>query len=90
MFLTVVDAAQLLARQGSQEDAHWVLDFGREHIPDYFQKRKVECDLSDDFVRRKAHKGEITAGLADEHGYLKLRAGSTLLPGARPVFNRRG
>lgn len=28
MFLTIVELAQLLARQGSLREAHWALDFG--------------------------------------------------------------
>lgn len=89
MFMTLVDLAQLLARQGSQEEARWVLDFGREHIPDYFKRRKVAIDTeAGDLYQRKAHSGEIAAGLADEKGNLKPRVGTTLLPGAQLIFSR--
>jgi len=89
MFLTIVELAQLLAHQGSLIDAHWALDFGREHIPEFFQMRSVaKHAMGGDFYSRKAHSGEIAAGLADEQGNLK-QIDQTLLPNSRPVLGWR-
>jgi hypothetical protein len=89
MFLTIVELAQLLAHQGSLRDAHWVLDFGREHIPDFFQMRKVaQHAIGGDNYARKAYKSEVAKGLADEQGNLK-EDDRNLLPNSRPVLGWR-
>lgn len=38
-FWTMVNTAQQLHRQGNAADAHWVLDFGRSVMPEYFTLR---------------------------------------------------
>jgi hypothetical protein len=89
MFLTIVELAQLLAHQGSLRDAHWVLDFGRHHIPDFFQMRKVaQHAIGGGSYLRKARRVEIAAGLADEQGNLK-QADRNLMLNSRPVMGWR-
>lgn len=89
MFLTIVELAQLLAHQGSLRDARWALDFGRHHIPDFFQMRKVaQHAIGGDLSMRKARRAEIAEGLADEQGYLK-QADRNLMPSSRPVMGWR-
>ena len=89
MFLTIVELAQLLAHQGSLRDARWALDFVREHIPDFFQMRKVpQHAIGGDNYARKAYKSEVAKGLADEQGNLK-EDDRNLLPNSRPVLGWR-
>jgi hypothetical protein len=89
MFLTIVELAQLLARQGSLREAHWALDFGRGYIPEFFQMHKVgNHAIGGDFINRKARISEINAGLADEHGNLK-QIDRALMPSSRPVLGWR-
>ena len=89
IFLTIVEPAQLLARQGSLRETHWALNFGRGNIPEFFQMRKVtDHAIGGEFVKRKARKSEINAGLADEQGNLK-QIDRILMPSPRPVLGWR-
>lgn len=94
MYGMLLDLARLLNRQGRTADAHWVLDFGRAHMPEQFRMRKsAEFSLSarDGGPRRKATRAEIAAGFADEQGNLKndidfLQRARHLLPNTKPIF----
>jgi hypothetical protein len=100
MFSAIGQLARQLAQQGLLRDAHWALDFGREHMPELFSMRKVPPSRpyegeGDYRYTRKATKTEIADGRADEHGRVKAslefwRETRNLRPDHKPVFGRGG
>lgn len=73
LFLYIITIAKPLNRQGKVKDAHWVLDFGRKEMPDYFKPGGNPCSKVESTVRRrKATSAEISRGvLVDSEGYRK-------------------
>jgi hypothetical protein len=100
LFSALIHLAKLLAQQGSLTDAHWVLDFGREHISDLFTASYVAFRESSpqnegdrERWRRKPTPREVAEGLGDaQANWIKTDDNNTrgLMPDLAPAFRRGG
>jgi hypothetical protein len=100
LFSALIHLAKLLAQQGSLTDAHWVLDFGRVHMPDIFtgfhvafRERSTQDQGGLKRWRRKPTPREVAEGLGDAQGnWIKTDDNKTpgLIPDRTLAFRRGG
>lgn len=69
--LLITQGAQKLAKSGAIDDARWVLDVGREQLPDFFSMRTLTNlkEYKSQPSPRPATGREISLGLVDKDGY---------------------
>lgn len=86
-YMSILKASKALQREGRTLDAHWVIDFGRVHMPDLFplgydRERKPPKEIT--LLRRLPTPSEIQRGIKlDQDGYVPYNSSLTSFMSSR-------